>query len=82
MLYKAAMADGHMEMRSSDGVILGVAGSGKTSCLTMAVDGMVLEKRVSTPCAKAPVRTVSYTRIGVTKRQTLSRIKDGGGPVF
>ena len=76
MLYKAAMADGHMEMRSSDGVILGVAGSGKTSCLTMAVDEKVLEKRVSTPCAKAPVRTVTYTRIGVTKRQTLSRMEE------
>ena len=76
MLYKAAMADGRMEMKSSDGVILGVAGSGKTSCLTMAVDGKVLKKRVSTPCAKAPVRTVSYTRIGVTKRQTLSRMEE------
>ena len=75
-LYKAAMADGHMEMRSSDGVILGVAGSGKTSCLTMAVDEKVLEKRVSTPCAKAPVRTVTYNRIGVTKRQTLSRMEE------
>ena len=71
------MADGCIKMKSSDGVVLGVAGSGKTSSLTMAVDDKVPdpEKRVSTPCAKAPVRTVTRTRIGV-KHRTLTRMED------
>ena len=76
-LYEAAMADGCIKMKTSDGVVLGVAGSGKTSSLTMAVDGKVPEKRVSTPCAKAPVRTVTHTRIGVMEHCTLTRMEDG-----
>ena len=74
-LYEAAMKDGAVDFQGSDGVWMGVAGSGKTTSLARALGENPPQERVSTPCAKTPVRTVTQTTIGV-KQNTLSRVKD------
>ncbi len=55
-------------MQSADSVLVGVAGSGKTHSLAMALNEPLPEERESTPCAKAPVRTLTQTRVGVKDR--------------
>ena len=57
-----------MDVQTSDSVIVGVAGSGKTCSLAMALEEPLPEKRESTPCAKAPVRAVTQTKIGVKEK--------------
>ena len=72
------MEDGVVKLKTSDVVLMGVAGSGKTTSLSRALDEKPPEERVSTPCAKTPVRTVvrtvAQTRIGV-EEEKLNRIE-------
>ena len=73
----SAMKDGVVELETSDVVWMGVAGSGKTTSLARAMDEPPPEERVSTPCAKTPVRTVAQTRIGVDKEEgKLERVEE------
>ena len=68
--YEEAMKDGSIPLRRVNSVVMGVAGSGKTRSLKMALGEELPKKRVSTACAKAPVRTVirniSHSRFSVS----------------
>ena len=61
-----------MELQTTDSALIGVAGSGKTSSLTMVLNKAPPVNRVSTPCAKKPVRV----RIGVKDEDDISMVKD------
>ena len=66
-------------MQGAENVLVGVAGSGKTSSLAMALGEDPSGMRVSTPCAKVPVRTVAHTRIGIdgkSKEEKLQKTED------
>ena len=79
-----AMKEGIVEYKGIDSVLVGIGGAGKTHTLAMILKEPLPDKRVSTPCTKPPVRTVSQVTIsedgGVLKRvegeQYLSIIAD------
>lgn len=76
--YDEAMKDGSIPLRRVNSVVIGVAGSGKTRSLKMILGEELPKVRVSTSCAKAPVRTairnVSHSKICVS-----DEAKVGGG---
>ena len=53
-----------MDYQGIDSVLVGVGGAGKTHTLAMILDEPLPDKRVSTPCTKPPVRTVTQVTIG------------------
>ena len=53
-----------MDYRGISSVVVGLGGSGKTHTLAMILNEPLPDKRVSTPCTKPPVRTVSQVTIG------------------
>lgn len=76
-LYEKSIQLGSVDLQSTDSIIVGVAGSGKTHSLAMALNEELPVKRTSTPCAKSPVRTIAQTRISM-KDGVLNRVKHDG----
>ena len=65
------MKDGYVNLKTTDSALVGVAGSGKTSSLTVVLTKKPPPaKRGSTPCAKKPVRI----RIGVNGKDDISTV--------
>ena len=69
--YNCAMKEGNIPMQSTNSVVLGVAGSGKTHSLAMALEEAIPEERHSTPLLNAPVRSVAEIKIGVKDRKLI-----------
>ena len=64
-LFDEAMKQGHVLLHTNTVVLMGVAGSGKTSVKDLLLDNPPKEKRTSTPCRDRilhvrPVTTVSF----------------------
>ena len=58
-----AMKEGSVDYQGIDTVVVGIGGAGKTHTLAMILDEHMPDKRVSTPCTKPPVRTVTQVTI-------------------
>ena len=59
-----AMKEGIVDYQGIDTVLVGVGGAGKTHTLAMILNEPLPDKRVSTPCTKPPVRTVTIGEDG------------------
>ena len=59
-----AMKEGSVDYQGIDSVVVGIGGAGKTHTLAMILKEPIPDKRVSTPCTKPPVRTVTQVTIG------------------
>ena len=59
-----AMKEGSVDYQGIDSVVVGIGGAGKTHTLAMILNEPLPDKRVSTPCTKPPVRTVTQVTIG------------------
>ena len=59
-----AMKEGSVDYQGIDSVLVGIGGAGKTHTLAMILNELLPDKRVSTPCTKPPVRTVTQVTIG------------------
>ena len=59
-----AMKEGSVDYQGIDSVVVGIGGAGKTHTLAMVLNEPLPDKRVSTPCTKPPVRTVTQVTIG------------------
>lgn len=68
------MKEGEIPMESAESVIMGVAGSGKTHSLAMALKEDLPSQRVSTTCFKAPIRTMTRINMAV-KDEKVVRMK-------
>ena len=58
-----AMKEGSVDYQGIDSVVVGIGGAGKTHILAMILNEPLPDKRVSTPCTKPPVRTVTQVTI-------------------
>ena len=58
------MKEGSVDYQGIDSVLVGIGGAGKTHTLAMILNDPLPDKRVSTPCTKPPVRTVTQVTIG------------------
>ena len=66
--YEEAMKEGKIPLQSANSVVMGVAGSGKTHSLAMAIEEQLPKERVSTTCTKAPIRTMTKIQVGVKEK--------------
>ena len=71
--YEKAMKEGTVSLQTTNSIVMGVAGSGKTRSLAMVMDEQLPQQRESTPLAKAPVITHSWVAMDDMKIQ---RIED------
>ena len=54
-----AMKEGSVDYQGIDSVVVGIGGAGKTHTLAMILNEPLPDKRVSTPCTKPPIRTMT-----------------------
>ena len=76
--YEKAMKDGTVSLQTTNSIVMGVAGSGKTRSLAMIMDEQLPQQRESTPLAKAPVLTkITHSRMAMDSNNTkIQRIDD------
>ena len=74
-LFSEAMKKGCLEYPQLRVTIFGYAGSGKSHVLALVLGEPPPEIRISTACAKKPVRTISHSRFGVDEK-VLRRIDE------
>ena len=61
--FDKAMKEGSVDYQGIDSVIVGIGGAGKTHTLAMILNEPLPIRRVSTPCTRAPVRTIAQVTL-------------------